>query len=118
MLIEHLLPGREFNVSAVWGPLGLEVLPPAEMTFVGFESDEPRIVGWAAKWDASSHAYQGTVRRFLDGDEGDLHRALVDTTRAAWRACGLAGYGRVDIRLDESGNPLESAVYKNFWIEV
>jgi D-alanine-D-alanine ligase len=95
VLVEHLLPGREFNVS----------LPPAEMLFVDFPSDQPRIVGWRAKWVETSFAYRHTVRRFLDRSEAGLRRDLETCALAAWRALGLAGYGRVDIRLDEDGVP-------------
>ncbi len=112
-LAEHLLPGREFNLSLLWGPDGVEVLPPAEMTFVDFPADQPRIVGWAAKWDEASPAYQRTVRRFLTPEEDGLAQDLAVVARATWSACGLAGYGRVDVRLDESGCPCVLEVNAN-----
>jgi D-alanine-D-alanine ligase len=105
VLVEHLLPGREFNISLLADGDGVEVLPPAEMTFVDFPDDEPRIVGFKAKWDEESFAYRHTVRRFLDEDEATLRRDLEEVARAAWSACGLTGYGRVDLRLDEDGVP-------------
>jgi len=105
VLVEHLLPGREFNISLLADGDGVEVMPPAEMTFVDFPPDEPRIVGWKAKWDEGSFAYRHTVRRFLDHNEGRLLEELEHVARAAWTACGLAGYGRVDLRLDEDGVP-------------
>ena len=105
VLVEHLLPGREFNISLLADGDHVEVLHPAEMTFVDFPPDEPRIVGWKAKWDEGSFAYRHTVRRFLDDDERPLRAKIEDVARAAWAACGLAGYGRVDLRLDEDETP-------------
>jgi D-alanine-D-alanine ligase len=105
VLVEHLLPGREFNIALLEGGSGPEVLPPAEMTYVDFPPDRPRILGWEAKWDQGSFAYRNTVRVFLNGTETALRCELERVARSAWNACGLAGYGRVDIRLDEDGMP-------------
>lgn len=113
VLVEHLLPGREFNIALLADESGLEVLPPAEMTYVDFPPDRPRILGWEAKWDQGSFAYRNTVRVFLNGSEGTLRSALEAVARRAWTACGLAGYGRVDIRLDESGAPCVLEVNAN-----
>ncbi len=105
VLAEHLLPGREFNVSLLAGDNGAEVLPPAEMTFVDFPPHEPRIVGFKAKWDEASFEYAHTVRRFLPPSEADLYRELEELAVNAWQAASLAGYARVDVRLDEHGTP-------------
>lgn len=106
VLVEHLLPGREFNVSLLDHPRGLEVLPVAEMVYVDFPPGMPRVLGYEAKWDHGSFAYTNTVRRFLDrGAEAVLGRELEELARAAYQACGVRGYARVDLRLDESGRP-------------
>jgi D-alanine-D-alanine ligase len=113
VLVEHLLPGREFNLSILEDESGPEVLPAAEMTFVDFPPDRPRILGWEAKWDQTSAVYRSTVRCFLDGAESALRIELEEVARRAWTACGLAGYGRVDIRLDEDGAPCVLEVNAN-----
>ncbi len=113
VLVEHLLSGREFNISVLADKTGPQVLPPAEMTFVNYPADRPQIVGWEAKWDEGSFAYRHTVRVFLDGNEPRLRRALEGVALKAWTACGLAGYGRVDIRLDEHGTPCVLEVNAN-----
>jgi D-alanine-D-alanine ligase len=105
VLIEHLLPGREFNISVLGDGPDAEILPPAEMTFVDFPTDRPQILGWEAKWDEGSFVYRHTVRSFLNGTEPPLRQRLEKVARTAWSACGLQGYGRVDIRLDEDGDP-------------
>ena len=113
LLVEHLLPGREFNIAMLAGPNGPEVLPPAEMTFVDFPADRPRILGWEAKWVESSFAYRHTVRQFLDAREERLARELAAIAAAAWQACGVAGYARVDVRADEDGTPCVLEVNAN-----
>ncbi|HSO23897.1 MAG TPA: hypothetical protein VLT81_13375 [Chondromyces sp.] len=113
VLVEHLLPGREFNIALLADGSGLEVLPPAEMTYVDFPPDRPRILGWEAKWDQTSFTYRNTVRVFLNGSEAALRSELETVARRAWTACGLSGYGRVDIRLDEDGAPCVLEVNAN-----
>jgi D-alanine-D-alanine ligase len=98
---EAYVDGREFNVSILHGPSGPEVLPIAELVFEGYPTDVPRIVDYAAKWDADSFAYKNTRRRFLDAS---LEASLVERVRrsalSCWQAFELRGYARVDFRAD------------------
>ncbi len=110
LVVERYLPGRELNVSLLAAPAGAGappmVLPVAEIEFVDYPPGMPRIVGYEAKWQPESFAYTHTVRRFPRED--DAAPLLAEARRlalAAWRACGLSGYGRVDLRLDERGVP-------------
>lgn len=108
LFVERFIEGREFNLSLLAGAdgTGAEVLPPAEIVFVDYPPEKPRIVGWAAKWDEASLEYSSTPRRF-DFPEGDasLLRELESLALACWQAFGLAGYARVDFRVDEAGKP-------------
>ncbi|MFH1983176.1 MAG: D-alanine--D-alanine ligase [Pseudomonadota bacterium] len=103
---EHYIAGREFNLAVLAGPDGPQVLPPAEIIFDGYGSEMPRIVDYAAKWEADTFAYHHTPRRF-EIDETD--RSLVDGLKASaiscWNAFGLNGYARVDFRVAENGQP-------------
>jgi D-alanine-D-alanine ligase len=111
LVVERYLPGRELNVSLLAAPQGAPrhppmVLPVAEIEFVDYPPGMPRIVGYEAKWQPESFAYTHTVRRFPR--EAAAAPLLAEARRlalAAWRACGLSGYGRVDLRLDERGVP-------------
>lgn len=106
VLAEHFLPGRELNVSLLEGPDGPEVLPVAEMTYIDFPADLPKILGWEAKWAEGSFACDHTVRRFLaDPEDEPLLARVRDLVRKTWKICGLSGYARVDLRLDETGEP-------------
>jgi D-alanine-D-alanine ligase len=109
VLAERYLPGRELNVSLLADPEvggGVQVLPVAEILFEDFPEGMPRVVGYEAKWMESSFAYTHTVRSFLD-DPAD--RTLVEKVerlaQLAWTVCGLSGYARIDLRLDEAGEP-------------
>ena len=106
IVLEHFLPGREFNVALLEDAAGVEVLPVAEIAFVDFPPGTPALVGYEAKWQTGSFEYEHTVRRFPSSEaDGDLIDELAGLARAAYRACGLAGYARVDFRLDEGGRP-------------
>ncbi len=104
---EEFIDGREFNLSVLARPDGIpEVLPPAEIRFVGYGPDMPRIVGYSAKWIEDSYEYHHTPRRFDFGDEdGALLEALKGYAIRAWTVFGLNGYARVDFRVDGSGKP-------------
>jgi D-alanine-D-alanine ligase len=113
LVVERYLSGRELNVSLLADPeagagglAGVTALPVAEIEFVDFPPGMPRIVGYEAKWQPDSFAYTHTVRRFpCDRASARLLARVQRLALAAWRACGLTGYGRVDFRLDESGAP-------------
>lgn len=97
-IIQEFIDGREFNVSIISGPDGPELMPPAEMTFINFD-DRPKIVDFKAKWISDSFEYVNTVRTFPEMDDS-LTRKINDTAMACWRAFGLKGYARVDMRVD------------------
>ncbi len=101
---EAFIRGREFNLSVLAGERGPEVLPPAEICFVDYPQDKPRIVGYRAKWETTSFEYKHTVRSFRFPDE---ERTLIERLRQialrCWEIFGLRGYARVDFRVDENG---------------
>jgi D-alanine-D-alanine ligase len=102
--VEGYLEGREFNLSLLAKEGGVEVLPPAEMCFVGYPPGKPRIVNYAAKWDEGAFEYHATQRRFDFGmEDRDLLTQLEATARACWRLFGLRGYARIDCRVDTAG---------------
>jgi D-alanine-D-alanine ligase len=103
---ERYIDGREFNLSILAGKDGPEVLPPAEIEFIGYRDERIRIVGYKAKWDESAYEYHHTPRRFGFGPEDRM--LLLSLKRMAlrcWHLFGLRGYARVDYRVDRDGNP-------------
>jgi D-alanine-D-alanine ligase len=106
VFVESYIEGREFNLSLLEKDSEPEVLPPAEMLFVDYPADKPRIVGYSAKWDPTSFDYHHTVRRFdFEGADQPLLDELSDLACACWRELGIEGYSRVDFRVDARGKP-------------
>jgi D-alanine-D-alanine ligase len=103
---ERYVEGREFNIALLETEAGVQVLPIAEMQFLGFPAHLPRIVDYAAKWDTASFAYRNTRRSFSfpHADTPLLDRLTVLAGRC-WAVFGLRGYARVDVRVDAGGNP-------------
>lgn len=102
--VEAYVEGREFNLSLLAGAGGVELLPPAEMCFVGYPPGKPRIVNYAAKWDKGAFEFHATQRRFdFAGEDCDLLTQLEGTAKACWRLFGLRGYARIDCRVDAAG---------------
>ena len=62
--IEDFIDGREFNMSVLAGKDGPEVLPPAEIVFVNYDDNRPKIIDFKAKWEMDSFEYINTVREF------------------------------------------------------
>jgi D-alanine-D-alanine ligase len=111
---EAYVHGRELNVALLGGPRGPEVLPIPEILFEALAPDEPRVVGYRAKWAVGSAEYAGTPRRFPTAARD---RALLARLRslalATWEACGLAGAARVDFRVDAEARPFVIDVNAN-----
>ncbi len=104
---ERFVDGREFNLSllATDGSAPL-TLPPAEIVFDSFPKDQPRIVGYRAKWDERSTEYCHTPRRFdFPPSDGPLLQQIHELSQQCWIRFGLRGYARVDLRVDASGQP-------------
>lgn len=106
VLVEKYLPGREMNVSLLADGSRVQVLPVAEILFEGFPDGMSRVIGYEAKWVEDSFACIHTVRHFPEGPaDAELLERVREIALAAWRLCGLSGYARVDVRLDEQGEP-------------
>jgi len=104
--VERFIDGREFNLSLLTGPSGVEVLPPAEIRFVDYAAGKPAIVGYDAKWREDSFEYRNTPRSFdLSESEEPLLDRLAATARVCWQLFSLRGYARVDYRVDAAGQP-------------
>jgi D-alanine-D-alanine ligase len=110
---EAYVPGREFNVALLETEAGPVVLPPAELHFRNWEPGAPRIAGYEAKWKEDSVAYRSTIRSFDLASEPELLHRLQRAALDCWSCFGLAGYARVDFRLDNQGRPLVIDVNAN-----
>lgn len=104
-LAQKFLPGREFNVGLVGGNK-LRVMPLAEVDYSKLPDDIPPIMSYAAKNMENTVEYKNTsVQCPAHNVEPDVAKRIGQVAARAFRAVGGWGYGRVDIRLDEDGNP-------------
>lgn len=103
-LAQHFLPGREFNVGIIGGNRP-RVLPLAEVNYEELPAEIPPIMSYAAKWVETSTEYQKTSVICPAAVEPELAKRISQVALQAFRAVGARGYGRVDMRLDELGEP-------------
>jgi D-alanine-D-alanine ligase len=101
VLVQRYISGREVNV----GILGNQVLPIAEIDFSAMPDDYWRIVSYRSKWETGSDEDLGSVPKCPANLPESLTAELGRIALAAWREVGGQGYGRVDMRIDESNRP-------------
>lgn len=101
-LVEEYIEGRELYVG-VLGNREPVAFPPIEMDFSGMPEGMPRIVGSKAKWSKNSAEYKGTKSVLADIPD-ELRAKLQKVAVDAYRALRVRDYGRVDLRLTETGD--------------
>ncbi len=104
-LVEAFLPGPELNVACLPTAQGGTTTSVTAIDFSPCGPDVLPIVTWDAKWTPGAPSYQC---RSVPAEQlvaaGTIDAARVAAVRA-FRALGLRGYGRVDLRVDASGRP-------------
>jgi len=95
------VPGREFNIGFV----GARTLAVAEIDFTGMPEGTWPILTYAAKWHAGTPEDLGSVPVCPALISQRLADRLTRTAEAAWRVMQGKGYGRVDLRVDDTGRP-------------
>ncbi|HEV8401389.1 MAG TPA: hypothetical protein VGQ18_16280 [Gemmatimonadales bacterium] len=101
VLVQQYIAGREFNVGFV----GDRVLPIAEIDFTGMPEGSWPILTYAAKWDAGSVEDIGSRPVCPAQISQRLADRLTRVAETAWRTMQGKGYGRVDLRVDDTGRP-------------
>ena len=101
VLVQRYVDGREVNVGLV----GDAVLPIAEIDFGRMPKGMWRIVTYRSKWEDGSDEDVGSAPRCPARLPATVAAQLRKIAVAAWRIVGGAGYGRIDLRIDERGRP-------------
>jgi D-alanine-D-alanine ligase len=114
-LAEEFIEGRELYVG-ILGNEKAEALPVIEMDFSGLPAGVPRVVGQRAKFDESSAEFKGT-RAVVARLPAELRARVHAIALAAYRALRVRDYGRVDLRLDERGQPYVIEVNASCYLE-
>ncbi len=100
-LAEEFIEGREFYVG-VLGNAEPQAFPPIELDFSGLPEGAPHVADSRSKWVKSSAEYKGTksvVAKVPDELRAKLQRVALD----AYRALRVRDYGRVDLRVTDTG---------------
>ena len=96
-LVESYIEGRELYVGAI-GNRKITLLPIWELRFDKAPEGTPIIATSQVKWDLEFQKQMGVVT-----DEADLEPAIRDRihsiVRRVYKALGLCGYARMDLRL-------------------
>jgi D-alanine-D-alanine ligase len=102
-IVQRYIHGRELSISLLGWPEP-RVLPPGEILFHDLPQGHPHILTFDAKWQTDSAAWSGTTpgAAVLRPRE---RRRVAAIGRRAFDVLGLRDYGRVDVRIDERGDP-------------
>jgi D-alanine-D-alanine ligase len=112
-LVEEFIEAREINVALLAREGELEVLPLSEIDYSGFPPELPHIVSYAGKWIEDSRDWALT-KVIAARDLSAAQRAKIErVARATCKLLGLRDYARVDLRLDEQGEPFVIDVNPN-----
>ena len=101
VLVQRYVDGREINV----GILGTTVLPISEIDFGRMPKGMWRIVTYRSKWEDGCDEDIGSAPQCPARLPASVASHIRKVAMAAWRIVGGAGYGRVDMRIDERGRP-------------
>ena len=101
-LAEEYIDGREFFVG-VLGNQSPTAFPPIEMDFSGLAPDKPHILDKKAKFQENSAEFKGTKARLADIPD-ELRARLQKISLDAYRALRVRDYGRIDLRLTDTGD--------------
>lgn len=102
-LAEEYIEGREFYVGVLGNGPDAVALPPIEVDFSGLPDGAPKIYDQNAKWEKDSKEFKGVkaaVAELPDELRAKLHKVSLD----AYRALRVRDYGRVDLRMTETGD--------------
>jgi D-alanine-D-alanine ligase len=111
---EEYIDGREFNVTMLEGKQGWKIFSPAEILFVDYPDDKPKILGYESKWAGESFEYNNTPRTFeIAKNDQDLICHLKEISKKCIDVFKLRGYARVDFRVDHKNNPFVLEVNAN-----
>ncbi|HJR75998.1 MAG TPA: ATP-grasp domain-containing protein [Nitrospiraceae bacterium] len=102
-LVERYIEGRELYVG-VMGNAHLQVLPVWELVMDNMPDEAKRIaterVKWSRKYQDKYGIRSGEAKNLPDGTAEKIQHLA----KRVYRALGLSGYARIDMRMDGDGN--------------
>ncbi|MBS0151605.1 MAG: ATP-grasp domain-containing protein [Nitrospira sp.] len=101
-LVERYIEGREFYVGII-GNGHLQVLPVWELIMDKLPEDAKRIATERVKWSRKYQQKYGITSREADNLPEGKAQEIQDLAKQVYRALGLSGYARIDMRMDAEG---------------
>lgn len=102
VIAEEYIEGRELYVG-IFGDDRLTVLPIWELLFANMPENKPRIATRRVKWDAKYQEKHGISSAPAKGISPELRARIESICKRAYRALGISGYARMDLRLKANG---------------
>ncbi|MEZ6192428.1 MAG: hypothetical protein R3C45_14225 [Phycisphaerales bacterium] len=101
-IAEQYIDGRELYVGVI-GNDRLQVLPVWEMMFSNLRDDAPKIATGKIKWDAKYQKKIGLNTQVARDLDEPTRKRIQHLCKRSYRALGLSGYARMDLRLTPDG---------------
>lgn len=114
-LAEEYIEGRELYV-ALLGNRDPVAFPPIEVDFSGLPEGALHVMGAKAKWAKNSAEYKGTKSVLAELPE-ETRARVQKVALGAYRALRVRDYGRVDLRLADTGDIYVIEVNANCYLE-
>ena len=102
-LIEQYIEGREFYVGVI-GNGHVQVLPVWELIMDKLPDDARRIATQRVKWSRAYQDKYGIRSCEATGLPEGKAAEIQHLAKRVYRALGLSGYARIDVRMDAMGN--------------
>ena len=100
-IAEDYIEGREFYVGVI-GNDKLETFPIWELHIPGLPEGAPKIATRRVKWDLAYQKRIGVKNARAELDPKTA-RAIASVAKSVYRALGLSGYARLDLRMRPDG---------------
>lgn len=102
VIAEEYIEGRELYVG-IFGDERLTVLPIWELLFKNMPENIPRIATRRVKWDAKYQEKHGITSGPAKDISPELRAKIEAICKRTYRALGISGYARIDLRLKATG---------------
>ena len=104
-LVEKFLTGREFTVALLGNGSSVKTFPIVEINFDSLPEGMNRVYSYEAKWILDQLDNPLDVHRCPALLEPGLERKIESICSQAFRLLGCRDWCRIDVRLDEHGEP-------------